>query len=267
MPELPDVEGFRRVARRAGRHPVTRVDVLDASVLRGVTATGLRKAVVRRALAKPRRHGKWLGVPTRAPSRRHRRDEPVVTFHFGMTGSLHWCSHGEPRHRHDRLVFVTEHGELRFRDMRKLHGVGLAGDDREFAHLLEGLGPDAAAVSADDLANLLGDRRAGIKSVLIDQSVLAGLGNLTVDETLWRARTNPTQPARELTAADRRRLLRAMHSVLDQSTKAGVVPDRPSWLTGQRDSRSGECPRCGSRLRRTRVSGRSTVWCPRCQPG
>lgn len=99
----------------------------------------------------------------------------------------------------------------------------------------------------------------------MDQAVVAGLGNLTVDETLWRARIAPNRKASELTDAETARLHRAVASVLGQASKAGHVPDRRSWLTGHRDEDGGRCSRCRTRLRHGRVGGRGTVWCPRCQ--
>ncbi|MPY80648.1 MAG: Fpg/Nei family DNA glycosylase [Actinophytocola sp.] len=266
MPELPDVEGFRRVASRASGHRVERVDVADATVLRGTNGRRLRHALRHAVLGTPRRHGKLLALPVRAAGRKHRHDEPSLVLHFGMTGSLSWCSGDESRHRHDRLVLATGGGELRYRDMRKLQGVRLASDDEQLTEVFGELGPDAAGLGRAELAELLRQPRAAVKSVLMDQRLVAGLGNLTVDEILWRARIGPARPARELTHPERSRLHRAMSTVLRQSVPAGRVPDRPSWLTGHRDEHAGRCPRCGTRLRRTRAGGRGTASCPRCQP-
>lgn len=157
MPELPDVEGFRRVGARAAGRRVTDVEVADAGVLRGVAPARLRRALTGTTFGTPRRYGKWLGIPTREHGRSHRQDEAVVAFHFGMTGALSWCRADEPRHEHDRLVVTTDSGELRYRDMRKLQGVRLADDDAAFEALLESLGPDAAAVRRDELAERVRD--------------------------------------------------------------------------------------------------------------
>lgn len=265
MPELPDVEGFRRVAERAAGGRVRRVDVVDPGVLRDVSPDRLRSHVRGAVLGTPRRHGKWLAVPLRRDGGRHRRDQPVVAFHFGMTGALLWCTGGEARHRHDRVVLVTDRGELRFRDMRKLQGIRLLSGDDELDALFAELGPDAAAVARPELGELLRGSRAAVKSRLMDQTAVAGLGNLTVDETLWRARVHPSARSDELSEAAVGGVHRAMRTVLRQSTRAGHVPGRPSWLTGHRDDARAACPRCGTQLRRTRVAGRTSVWCPNCQ--
>ncbi|TDD70037.1 Fpg/Nei family DNA glycosylase [Jiangella aurantiaca] len=265
MPELPDVEGFRRVLRKAAGRTIDRVDVLDAGVLRGVDAGELRDALMGATFAAPRRHGKWLVGPVRA-GRRHRRDEPSVVFHFGMTGSLTWSSADAERHRHDRVTVGAGSRELRYRDLRKLQGIRLLPDDDAVTDLLHDLGPDAADVDDVELGERLGRRPRRLKPALMDQTVVAGLGNLLADEILWQARIHPGRGTRDLTDADRRRLYDRLHAVLRRSTRAGRVPGWPSWLTGHRDGPDDTCPRCGAHLRRTRLGGRTTVWCPRCQP-
>lgn len=264
MPELPDVEGFRRVLRRAAGRPIDRVDVLDAGVLRGVDAGELRDALTGTTFATPRRHGKWLIGPVRA-GRRHRRDEPSLVFHFGMTGSLTWTDGDAERHRHDRVVIGSGSRELRYRDLRKLQGIRLVPDDDGVGSLLGGLGPDAAEIGAGELGDRLARRQRLLKPALTDQAVVAGLGNLLADEILWRTRIHPRRGTRDLTDADRRRLHRTMTTVLRQSVRVGRVPGRDDWLTGRRDDQDGVCPRCGTPLRRTRLGGRTTVWCPHCQ--
>lgn len=273
MPELPDVEGFRDVlARHATGRPVRRVEVTDPGVLRGVSARRLDEALRGHRFTGTARHGKWLIADT---------DGPVLLLHFGMTGSLHWSAHGEPRHRHDRVIFVLNgrnggntsdddggrgQGELRYRDMRKLKGLTLARDRREAGRVLDDLGPDALEISAADFAALLTRRRAAVKAVLVDQHAIAGLGNLLADEILWRARIAPRRKASDLTGEEQGRLYREMRKVLRASIRAGRVPGRPSWLTGSRDDPAATCPRCGTRLERGRTGGRATIWCPRCQP-
>lgn len=259
MPELPDVEGFRRVlAEHAEGHEVNRVEVLDEGVLRGVRPRELDQALAGQWLRSPGRHGKWLLAHT---------DGPTVLLHFGMTGDLRWSPADEPRHRHDRVVFIIDEGELRYRDMRKLQGLRLARDRGAIERELAELGPDASAVSRKDFDALVASRRGSVKAMLVDQSVVAGLGNLLADEILWHARIHPRAQCRDLTPEQRGRLHQRMRNVLRSAIPTGRVPPRPDWLTGVRDDPDAECPRCGTPLRRGRSAGRSTVWCPQCQPG
>jgi formamidopyrimidine-DNA glycosylase len=262
VPELPDVEGFRRVlAEHAVGRRIERVDVLDEQVLRGIPARQFAEQLCGRRFDEPSRHGKWLIVPVRAG--------PVLLAHFGMTGSLLWAPSGPDsteRHLHDRVVFVMPEGELRYRDMRKLQGLRLAPDDCEVKHVLAEVGPDALTVSRAQVAELLGGRRRRVKAALVDQSVLAGLGNLLADEILWQARINPSRPCAELSDDDLAQLHARMRVVLRRSVRDGRVPARKAWLTGHRDDEPGSCPRCGATLVHDRMGGRGTTWCPRCQP-
>lgn len=262
MPELPDVEGFRRILDTCARgRRIDRIEVADAGVLHGVGARRLRDRLRGRTVAEPRRHGKWLVMPTE--------DGPAVLFHFGMTGGLVCCGRAEPLHRHDRVVLTLGEDQLRYRDQRKLKGLWFAArgaDDPEAHRILDGQGPDAAGIGRSELAGLLAARRGGLKSALLDQSVIAGLGNLMADEILWRARLDPRRPARGLTADEARRLHTEMRRTVRSASRAERVPPRASWLTGHRDEPDGACPRCHGRLRRARVAGRTTAWCPQCQP-
>jgi formamidopyrimidine-DNA glycosylase len=220
LPELPDVEGFRRVLARHAGARIAEVTVRDRGVLRGVSAAALARLLRGRRFQRPARHGKWLIAPTDAPA--------IVLFHFGMTGSLSWHRRDEPLHRDDRIVFALEARELRY--------------ERLFAG------------------------RGRLKARLADQSVIAGLGNLLIDEICWRARINPWRRAGSLSRAERARFYAHMRRVLRASVRVGRVPGYDSWLTGRRDRRAARCPRCRAALARRKLAGRTTVWCPRCQP-
>jgi formamidopyrimidine-DNA glycosylase len=180
MPELPDVEGFRRTFRRHGAgKTVRRVHDVDRTLLRGTTAQALGRGLSGRRFEQPGRHGKLLLCGT---------DGPTLLLHFGMTGRLVWDQ--EP-HPHDRLVLELGDGALRYRNMRKLGGVWLAADERELQRIVGRLGPDWLDVTRERFEELLAGRRGQVKSALINQKLAAGLGNLTADEALWRARIEP----------------------------------------------------------------------------
>lgn len=259
MPELPDVAGFRRFFdTHAAGGRVQRVTAPDAAVIRNTSPQGLGRALHGRRLAEARRHGKWLIAPTD--------DGPSVVFHFAMTGLLDWADAGGERHEHDRVVFVLDAGELRYRAMRKLGGVWLARGDDDIPAITGPLGPDALSLGRDRFSDLLSGRRGGVKSALMDQSLLAGAGNLVADEALWQAHTHPARSVADLSEAELAGLHDALQRVLEASVEAGHVPGKPSWLTRARDADDPTCPRCDSALRRDKVAGRSTWWCPTCQP-
>lgn len=258
MPELPDVEGFRRVLAEHGtRRRIRGVRVADPQILHGVSAKALRETLVGHRFGKPERHGKWLIVPLS--------NRAILLLHFGMTGSIVWTDTGAPPHPHDRVSFAVRDGELRFRDMRKLQGIWLVADRASAGRRLADVGPDALAIGRDRFDEVTGTGRQ-LKATLIDQSALAGLGNLLADEICWHARVHPRRRGDTLTATERRKLYAAMRRVLRTAIPTGRVPGRRSWLTGHRDDPGQACPRCGTTLRRGRAAGRGTVWCPECQP-
>ncbi|MET8678860.1 DNA-formamidopyrimidine glycosylase family protein [Streptomyces sp. NPDC004647] len=258
MPELPDVECFRRIMADCARDRIVeRVDVADAGVLHGVSKQRLKRELEGSRFGEPWRHGKWLIAPS---------DGTTVILHFGMTGSLLCCSRDDPPEAHDRVILTLGNGrQLRYRDQRKLQGLRVAGSDAAVEKILASQGPDALTISRSEFNTALEGRRGRIKGVLMDQSVMAGLGNLLVDEILWRARVAPARRADGLAEHERRDVHTAMGRVLRSAVRVGCVPARRSWLTGHRDAPHPACPRCGQPLRRDRMSGRTTVWCPHCQ--
>jgi formamidopyrimidine-DNA glycosylase len=259
MPELPDVEGFRRyVSRYAAGRRVERVEVLDRSLLRNATPQALGRTLRGRRLGRPSRHGKWLLVPA---------DNVTLLFHFGMTGGLKWTSRADDRHRHDRVILRLEGGELRYRNMRKFGGVWLARGADEAREVMGWPGPDAYGLDREAFGELLGRRRGAIKPALMDQRLVAGIGNELSDEILWQARLHPTRSASRLGRRNVDALFRALRKVLDESVRAGHIPRRAGWLTAVRGTSKARCPRCGRRLRTSRVAGRTAYWCPRCQRG
>jgi formamidopyrimidine-DNA glycosylase len=255
VPELPDVEGFRReFAEHAAGRRVRAVHGVDRGMLRNSSPSGLGRALSGRRFAEPRRHGKLLICPTDGPA--------LLLLHFGMTGSFVWS--GE-RHPHDRLVLELDGGELHYRNMRRLGGIWLAKDERELERIEGPLGPDWLDVSRDDFEHLVERRRGSIKAALMDQTLAAGLGNLTADESLWQARIHPRRPVGSLDERECDALYRAIRKVLRDSLPHGLVPGKRTWLTGARDKRDANCPRCGARLERLTLGGRTTVFCPREQ--
>jgi formamidopyrimidine-DNA glycosylase len=258
VPELPDVEGFRRqLAHQLPGRRVRRVDVRDAGVLRNTTPRALSRNLVGHQFGEPRRHGKWLILPT---------DAPVLLVHSGMTGHPYYASAGSDDMGYERLVITLDHGELRYADLRKLRGVWLAPTDEDVADVMGPQGPDALELDLRGFRDTLRGRRGRLKPTMMDQSVIAGLGNLLVDEICWQARLHPARPVANLDEDELRRLHSTMKRVLRTSVRHARVPGLAGWLTGARDEPDPSCPRCGNRLARGRVGGRTTRWCPRCQP-
>ncbi len=258
MPELPEVEVYRRffdehVARRAVRS----VDVPDPAIVRNASPEELGQALAGHAFEEPRRRGKWLLCPAGGP---------ILLFHFGMTGDLVWSGDEPERHRHDRLVIVLEGGELRYRNMRRLGGAWLARNGDELRALLADLGPDALEVERAEFLTRLSSRRGGVKAALMDQSFVAGVGNLLADEILWQARLHPRRRIEDIDAVGRSRLFRIMHRVLRTAVERfDYLETRTRWLNHVRGLPRARCPRCRTPLARETVTGRTAYFCPACQ--
>jgi len=256
MPELPEVERYRRLAESAalGRRIVD-VDAGDAWILKGgASAADLRGALIGRSFTAARRRGKLLLLDTVGG--------PTLGLHFGMTGRLDVDGVVGDRLRHapvdrqdrwDRFALAfAGGGHLRLQDPRRLGGVHLDPDE-------DRLGPDAATVSVADLTAALSGSSVALKGRLMDQRRLAGVGNLIADEILWRAGLSPLRPARSLQPEEIRRLQRALRRGL------AVLMARGGAHTGDLGPErrpGGRCPRDGTPLRRDTVGGRTTWWCP-----
>ncbi len=267
MPELIEVEYYRRLAERALGRQVAGVDAPDPWFLkRGTTAEGLEAALVGASLVAARRIGKLLildtggpaaGLPERFATR------PTLGLRFGMTGRLvldgtagverleHSSAREVPEWDRFGLRF-TDGGTLRVRDPRRLGGVELEPDEGR-------LGVDALSVGPAGLRHLLGSSTAPLKARLMDQGRLAGIGNLLCDEILWRSGLDPARPAGSLTPAERRRLQRCLRATLEELLERGGSHTGDLHLARVR---GGCCPRDGSPLDRRTIGGRTTYSCP-----
>ncbi len=263
MPELPDVEIQRRRLAAGGlKRPIAHTHVPDDRVLDGVSARKLAVSLKGRRLLRTRRHGKHLLVAVDG-------DDPLwLTLHFGMTGELVLDDgRGEPP-RYARVILEwRDGGRLCYLSRRLLGHVGLAGDPEAFARAHD-LGPDVLDLGRRRFLKLLADRRGMVKSALMDQSLLAGVGNVYADEILYQAGIHPRADLDDLDDDDRKRLRRVMRRVLRTAIDRKADPERlpRRWLLPRREE-GAACPRCGGRVRRLEVGGRATYVCPACQGG
>jgi formamidopyrimidine-DNA glycosylase len=165
------------------------------------------------------------------------------------------------------ILELDDGSELRYRNMRKLGGVWLAHDERQADGVVGRLGPDALSVGRAELLERLRRRRGGVKAALMDQSFVAGVGNLVADEVLWQARLHPRRRIETLADEERARLVRTLRSVLREWVdRYDAVARKRSWLYPIRGLPGSACPRCRTPLERITAAGRTTWLCPSCQP-
>jgi formamidopyrimidine-DNA glycosylase len=259
VPEILEVEQYRQLAATTVGRIVADVDAPDPWFLkRGLDAAALHDALVGRSFSADRRIGKLLLLDVV--------DGPTVGVRFGMTGAL--FVDGSPAIARleytrdlsdpawDRVAFrFTDGGDLVVRDPRRLGGVELDPDESR-------LGVDAMDLTAAQLRRALDHSVAPLKARLLDQARVAGLGNLLVDEILWRAGLDPARPAGSLSPAELRRLHRHIGTTLRELQARGG-----SHMGDLQASRQpgALCPRDSTPLQRRTVGGRTTYSCPRHQ--
>lgn len=257
MPELPDVEVFRERLESTSLNREIRTVSVDADrVLKDVSERTLRSRLKGGALTSTRRHGKHLFARIRG--------DGWLRLHFGMTGELVPYGEGDEPPGHVRLRLDFAGGDrLAYRNVRKLGEIGLVEDPDGFVEE-KGLGPDALDLDREGFRRRLDGRRGAIKSTLMNQEVVAGIGNVYADEILFRARIHPETPIGELDDGALRRLHRAVGDVLQAAIDARVTDFPRSFLLPDREE-GAPCPRCGTPLEKIRVSGRPTYFCPEDQ--
>jgi len=257
MPELPEVETFRRVLERAATgRTVTGFENPDRYVTRPHRGREIARALAGRTFRGFERRGK-LVIATLEP------DGPALLLHFGMTGEPVPLAAGAPAPAFTRALLRFHGGDgVAFRDPRKLGRLRLAPS----AEVPAGLGPDALGISWSAFRETLRGARGGAKAVLMDQGRLAGIGNLYSDEILHRAGIRPGRAWSSLGESDLRTLHRATRAVLGTMVRVEADWDRlpRGWLLPRR-GRDGTCPRCAAPLARTAAAGRTSWYCPRCQ--
>jgi formamidopyrimidine-DNA glycosylase len=273
MPELPEVETVVRGLQLTlpGRQIMSvrlgKTDFID-------DPAAVERELPGKTIAGVRRIGKYLvfdlQLPNGAPA------DSTLLVHLGMTGRLVVTSPGAPVLPHTHAFLPLNDGrELRYTDVRRFGRIAVLANGSQAAALGK-LGLEPLEMSEEQFAEKLHGRRAPIKSVLLNQHVLRGVGNIYADESLWRARIHPMRIAANLSAKQVRALYRAVRSVLNAAIRlrGSSVSDYVD-SEGQRGSfqqrhrvyqRHGEkCARCGTKIQRIIVAGRSSHYCPRCQ--
>ncbi|HEU5317519.1 MAG TPA: bifunctional DNA-formamidopyrimidine glycosylase/DNA-(apurinic or apyrimidinic site) lyase [Chloroflexota bacterium] len=272
MPELPEVETIRAdLERRIVGRQVVRAELLWPGCVAIPTAEELVRDLPGHTIERAGRRGKFLVLDLDGGA--------ALTVHLRMTGRFRLPKKGEARPKHLHAVISLDDGhDLWFEDQRKFGRLYFTRNKDELAAVLRKLGPEPldATFTRAALAELLAKRRAQLKPLLLNQSFVAGLGNIYVDEALFRARLHPLRRSDTLSPKQ----VTALHAAIVHALRQGIV-NRGTTLSDYRDAwgtagmnrerlqvfrREGKpCPRCGTPIEKIRVAQRGTHYCPSCQ--
>ncbi len=272
MPELPEVENTRRYLIQAGLsgRTITGAAIGWAKTVKHPTLEDFVLGVRHRRVADVQRRGKYLLLPLDGDDSR---TSDTLVLHLGMTGGLRVHPQTQPAPPMVRHTFSLDDGrELRFIDPRKFGHLWLVADPQQALPTL-GAEPLDASFTPEVLAQALGGRNAPIKALLLEQSVVAGMGNLYADESLHLAGIHPLCPAKNLSSDQfswlRDGIVAALTSAVAQydRSRADNWPDPPMGLSTWTIPRTAgqACPRCGTPVANVRIRARSTYYCPGCQ--
>ena len=215
MPELPEVEIFRQVADSCRGRAINQASIADPGILEGIPAQDLERRLKGESLRSSRRHGKHLFLELSGAG--------TLAMHFGMNGSLKLVSESEPDPSYARLQLYFEKGDrLVYVNPRQLGRVSLAENAEAFIAETD-LGPDVldAAFNSHAFVAILASNKRDIKSVLMDQALMAGIGNIYSDEILFQARLFPGTAANQLKGKRATELFRAMRKTLQSAINSG----------------------------------------------
>jgi len=280
MPELPEVETVARDLRpRLVGATIVGARTNWIRTLRSQDPVAFETGVAGREILAVGRRAKQLVVELSG--------DAALTIHLKMTGQLFVVPAGTTEDAYTRLVLELGDGrEVHFRDIRKFGKIGLYGRDPASGELVEDVGGAAvfAAIGPEPLAESftlrefrvrIRRRKGRLKPLLVDQSFLAGIGNIYADEALWRAKLHPLRTASSLRPPDERRLYAAIRDVLSEAVERRgssiddyTAPDGDGSMQERLDvyQRTGEpCPRCGHPVKRIVIGARSTHFCSWCQ--
>jgi formamidopyrimidine-DNA glycosylase len=268
MPELPEVETIRRQLCAAGveGREIEKAYIVWPRTVEPLSPDAFCRQVKGRLLENIDRHGKWLIFRLNAQNN--------LLVHLRMTGGFYLTQGALKRGPHDRAILCLSGGvNLHFRDPRKFGRWRLAAAP-------DGLGPDALTVTKGEFLRKLEGRDKALKALLLDQSFVAGVGNIYADEALFEARLDPRRKSGTLTRCERAALWKAVSRVIEAGVRnngtslgrgQGNYTDVNGESGGHREKvkvygRAGQpCLVCGAPLQRTQIAQRSTVFCATCQ--
>jgi formamidopyrimidine-DNA glycosylase len=259
MPELPEVESFRQeFIKSALKRKIKSIQVTDPTILEEITEDQIKQELGGKEFTATHRHGKFLFCQYSSSD--------WLVFHFGMSGYFRVFAKNSGIHKHDRVLFFFDKDPVvAFNDQRKF---GLVGHTNDIAMFLNArnFGPDALEISDDAFITKIQSRNKPIKACLLDQAILAGVGNLYADEALFQSQIHPLTFPKQLGKEQLQLLLyqirRILTTAIENGADFGKFP--VDFFINSREN-DKPCPRCGVALVHLKITGRTSYFCPACQ--
>lgn len=260
MPELPEVETYRSFFNQVALNKnIKKIQVTDIGILRNPDHKEILESNFNDfQFIETKRHGKFLFAKLS--------DESWISLHFGMSGSLKYRVLEENPHKHDRvLFFFDDEHYLAFKCMRKFGKIEIIKNPTNFIKKHK-FGPDSLSITLEEFKGKLSKRKRSIKSALLDQSIIAGVGNLYADEALFQAKIYPNTLVLNLSTDKIDLLLRKIKLILTTAIKCKAdYEEFPELYFIHHRKKDGCCPKCQSPLNQMKITQRTTYFCPKCQ--
>ena len=259
MPELPEVEAFGKYLDRTSLDKIIEnVDVKNPELLQNVEADVLKEKLEGQKFKYTKRYGKYTFTSLD--------NDFWLILHYGMTGRLKYFKNQDEAPHYDRLLITFEdESHLAFDDPRKFGKINLASSIEDFVKEKK-LGPDVIEINLKKFKEIFERKKGAIKSVLMDQHIIAGIGNIYSDEILFQACIHPKAPANKLNSAQIERIFKVMKDVLKTSVDKRIADEElpDSFIIPNRKN-NGKCPNSDIKLKTIKVSSRTAYYCPECQ--
>jgi formamidopyrimidine-DNA glycosylase len=261
MPELPDVEIFRRYFNRTSLNKeIQRVDITVKKMLKGVSTGSLQMNLNNNKFTKTSRHAKYLFA--------HTDNDKILVLHFGMTGSIQYYKNENEKPGHTRMLIYFKNGyHLAYDCPRKLGKIFLIDDKQKFIEKKK-LGPDPLSKEFNlfMFRKILDGKRGTIKSALMDQRTISGIGNIYSDEILFNAGIHPASKTEKLNDNQVKKIYHMINMILNKVIDANADEKRmPRTYLLQNRKAGGDCPRCSGKIRKKTIGGRSSYFCDKHQ--
>jgi formamidopyrimidine-DNA glycosylase len=259
MPELPDVETFKRYIDSTSLHKkIKSIDVKNIKILHNIKSKNLKEKLKNKKFIETYRHGKYIFIKLS--------NNGYLILHFGMTGNIKYLKYEKSQPAHTRLLIGFENNYyLAFDNQRLLGKVAYSDDIKSFIEK-KNIGKDVLEFDQDTFLELMSKKRGNIKTALMNQKIIAGIGNIYADEILFQSKIYPKTKINNLSEKKLKNIFKKLNEVLNIAIDAQADPHRfPKNFIIPHRHKDGKCPLDNKKLKIIKINGRTTYFCPNHQ--